>query len=471
MLEILEKIIMWYKSDETSGKLILPPGIGKSYITSFWLRDLPEETKVLVLVPYRIILDDFTNALEKCHVKCKVDVLVNNTARQGIEEKYDIIVYDESHHMCSKENSKLLQLRSKKKLFLTATEKTIESKDNGEEVLDMNDTVFGNYIYQMGILEAIKKNLLVDYKIYLADDWRLGLKDVINQLKDVYHRRKILMFFNSIPETEKVCKQLNELEFQASIITADTNKELRRTIINKFTADEFHILCNVACIGEGADIPCIDTIMFMESRGSNIGVIQNIGRGLRLHPDKDFCMVIVDEQMIKKKFIENLYVYDQRMINPRGMIISNKSNSVKEKEDLDYSVDGIVRIIEKYTSRGLNETEIFIKKLKNLNIYSETEYRKRFNELDGFPEFPDVELNKFSWDLLIKCKEPYDYEECVSRILELIPVELDNLKEIASKKDKLIHLYKIDNKINVSLFDKLREDRRLGGLLAARNRR
>jgi len=192
-LEILDSIKKWYISNNISGKLILPPGIGKSYITSFWLRNLPIETKVLVLVPYLSIQDDFKLVIEKCQVRCQVDIVVNNTAWQGIRTFYDIIIYDEAHHLCSMKNHELLNLESKKKLFLTATEKTLENED----IPDMSDPIFGKYIYKMDIIDAIRIGCLVDYKIFLAD-WTLGLENMIRQLKDIYLRKKIIMFFNNV---------------------------------------------------------------------------------------------------------------------------------------------------------------------------------------------------------------------------------------------------------------------------------
>ena len=457
-LKILDKIRNWYISDAISGKIILPPGIGKSYITSFWLRELPEDTKVLILVPYVSIQDDFEIVVKNCKVKCSVDVIVNNTGWKGFEDEYDIIIYDEAHHMCSAKNREILKVKSKKKLFLTATEKTIHA----EWELDMRKPIFGDYIYKMDIFEAIRLGYLVDYKIFLAD-WTLRLKNMVEQLRDVYHRRKIIMFANSVQMATEITNDLEELKLPVSIITADTGKTERREIINKFKSDEFHILCNVQCIGEGVNIPCIDTVMFMESRHSNIGVIQNIGRGLRKHPGKDFCMVIVKEEMLKNKFIENLLVYDSRLQNPGSMVIVN--NTAKQKKDETYSIEGIVNIVEKFSSRKINDTWAFIEELKRQNILSKTEYYQSDLELLDVPE---LEFTGFSWDNLVKCKNPYPYEECVAKILELLPSVWEDLKKIGEKKDKLIYLYRIDDRIDPNLIERIKEDTRLGDVFKSR---
>jgi superfamily II DNA or RNA helicase len=289
-IPIMQAITAWHASDKLSGKLILPPGIGKSYLAGFYLRGLPKETRVLVLVPYISIQEDFRIALEKTKVACNVDVIVYNTAREWLADpQYNIIIYDEAHHMCAKVNSKLLNLESSKKLFMTATERIYDNK----ECLDMEKPIFGDYIAKMPILDAIEKRLLLDYKIFLVN-WKPGLKHMIQQLTEDYHRKKIIMFFNTVKSAIATCQDIKKLGFNVSAITSETMKGVeRRIIIDKFTTDEFHILCNVYCIGEGTNIPCIDTVIFMEDRASNIGVIQNIGRGLRLYPGKDFCMVLL----------------------------------------------------------------------------------------------------------------------------------------------------------------------------------
>jgi len=236
--------------------------------------------------------------------------------------------------------------------------------------------------------------------------------------------------------------------------------------IDIFETSEFHILCNVRCIGEGVNIPCIDTVMFMEPRESNIGVTQNIGRGLRKHPDKDFCMVIIVEDMIKHKFIENLLVYDRRLSNPRGMLITRSPHFLKEPK---YSVEGIVNIVERYSSCRLNETEMFILRLKALGICTKTDYYKVMDK-EHLPRAPE-DLSGFTWNKLYECKNPYLYDECVAKILELSTFHKEALKNIGSKKDKIIYLYKFDNQINPELIDQLVNDLRLKVVFKSRNRR
>ena len=467
-LPILDTIRTWHMSKETAGKLILPPGIGKSYLTAFYLRELPLDTSVYILVPLISIKVDFETALARCEVKLKnIEVLVYNTARNdnemyGIEA--DIIIYDEAHHICAEKNAKLVDVKSDKKLFLTATEKVIEE----EYAFDMSDSKFGNYIYQMGIVEAIEKGLLANYKIFLSD-WTAGLKTIIEVLQSL-HRQKIIMCFNSVEKAKSVYKKILSLGFNAGFIHAKTKLSERATIIDNFTNNNFSILCNIGCISEGVNIPCIDTVMFMDKRTSNIGVIQTIGRGLRTHPDKDFCMVVVVAEMLTYKFIQNLQMYDMRLNNMRSMMFSSKMPAEPKQIQgkFEYTIDGIIDMVEIYTSKSLSQAELFIKRIKKLGIYTRCDYLNQIEEFsDDFPECPELEFYGFNWDNLAKSKNSYGVDECIKRITELCKIEKDKLSSIAIKKDKLIYLNRIDNRIDINIYNDEKNKIRINNVLSS----
>lgn len=474
---IYDKLIEWYSSDKPAGKLILPPGIGKSYLTGFLLRTLPQTSNVLVLVPLISIQEDFTKALQLCGVDCNLEILVYNTGKNELpdlsENSYDVIVYDEAHHMLAGGNQLLLKITARKKLFLTATEKIVtesnEEQSNSTHFLSMNDVnVFGEDIYRMGILDAIEKGLLCDYKIYVCD-WTEGLNNMIEQLKNNYFRKKIIMFFNNVSESIRITTQLKELEYKAYHIDGDTNKQERKTILDSYQSDDFSIICNVGVIGEGANLPCIDTVIFMESRRSHIGVIQNIGRGLRTYPGKDFCMVIVPESMLKRtsNIIDNIALYDERIKQEteKMCVTNNIGRSANNAEQLD----GIVKIIE----RNSSNVEKFIRKMRMLQIYSWAEYKEyRTKHPDeNLPEHPTQNegYEKFEWkEVPLISKDPYTIEELEEKIPNLIALHKLRTKGY----NLLVDLNKLDNRIDVKLIKQLQKNKVLKKWFeVSRNRR
>jgi superfamily II DNA or RNA helicase len=100
---------------------------------------------------------------------------------------YDLIIYDEAHHLLSETFKKSIYAVSDKKLFMTATKKIYKkledlSEDNEQHTnyFDMSDPIFGETIYKIDIEEGILKGYLTDYKIYLGE-WGEDVCDMITK--------------------------------------------------------------------------------------------------------------------------------------------------------------------------------------------------------------------------------------------------------------------------------------------------
>ncbi len=482
--EILARLQEWHESNALAGKLILPPGIGKSYITAFHLRDYVQEMyagmHILILVPSKCIAHDFQKALLACGIshndisvihsegeefrktdfsKSGIYIVLNDTARinHDILEEYDfeLIVYDEAHHYCARKNSELLDLQCFKKLFLTATELIYE---NGKQ-LDMSDPCFGNQIFKMSIGDAVEKRLLSDYKIYLPD--RTNPIDVVRKLFGDFHRKKIVVFANSVKESIELAASFETCDgmphdLEVYHLDGGTPMNKRQKVINAFEKARHAILCNVGIVSEGVNIPCIDSIVFADARHSPIQVIQNIGRGLRLHPSKDFCMVVIHQEMIKNEFIIGLAMYDQRFHQHADKMILS-SRTLKALAKPDYSVQSIVKLIEIYDSKNDNRLQRFIKSLQREQIYSEVEYRARYaNRYDEErPEDPLMLIPTFNWHMLA-LQDDFVYDT-LDEVQEAIDALLDDesiaqsIKCFKTNNSRLHFLRSMDNRIPVDV--------------------
>jgi hypothetical protein len=171
-------------------------------------------------------------------------------------------------------------------------------------------------------------------------------------------------------------------------------------------------------------------------------------------------MVVVVAEMLSYKFIQNLQMYDVRLTTGlRNMLISDRMHAepVKINNRFNYSIDGIIDMVEICSSKSISKTELFIRKLKKLGIYTRVEYHKLITEYsEEFPECPEIYYDGFTWLKLIKSSKPYTIEECEARIIELCKTEINNIKKIKIQIDKLIYLHRIDNRIDVSEFETLK---------------
>lgn len=378
---VLTKLTEYFNTNER-GILVLPPGYGKSYIAGFFIKT---KSRVLVLTPQIQICYDFADAMTACNItsnvinseepdnyKSKYHVTITTyqsylNHKKVIDDiEYDLVVYDEAHHLCANEFRQSMEIRCGKKLFMTATKKVTDYED--DSVFDMSHEDFGSIIFEQSLEDCILKGLLCDYKLY-ACDWKLGIASVIDKLIYEYNRKHIVLFFNRIEHSKQVCEDLIKEGLPTLHLDGNTPADERRVILDTFR-NNVTILCNVNMVGEGVNLPMIDCVIFMETRSSDIGVIQNLGRGLRTYPDKDFCMVLLTDDMIKKPdVIKTLRTNDSRICSP-NMIISD---SVK----LKYELYGVCHIVEIQSTIGMWEYkyQLCVEYEKKNTIIRSTKYK------------------------------------------------------------------------------------------------
>lgn len=79
---------------------------------------------------------------------------------------------------------------------------------------------------------------------------------------------------------------------QAAAVDGTTKRAEQDRVIADFTSGEIQVLVNVNIFTEGLDIPPIDCVLFGRPTQSSIIYSQAIGRGTRLYPGKENCLVI-----------------------------------------------------------------------------------------------------------------------------------------------------------------------------------
>lgn len=57
--------------------------------------------------------------------------------------------------------------------------------------------------------------------------------------------------------------------------------------------DVCRILTNARCLSEGVDVPALDAVMFLSPRGSQVDIVQSVGRVMRKAPGKDLGYIIL----------------------------------------------------------------------------------------------------------------------------------------------------------------------------------
>jgi len=96
-----------------------------------------------------------------------------------------------------------------------------------------------------------------------------------------------LIFAVSVHQAEEIASKIDG----AVAVTADTKD--RSSIIAAFSRREIPCLVNCMVFTEGTDIPLVETVVIARPTQSDSLYAQMVGRGLRLHPDKE-CLNLID---------------------------------------------------------------------------------------------------------------------------------------------------------------------------------
>lgn len=229
-------------------------------------------------------------------------------------EYFQYIVLDETHHAAAGTYRKILEHFTPEILLgLTATP---ERMDGVDILTDFNNRI----AYEIRLREAIDRNLLCPFHYFGVSDetdltqikWQsghydiaeLGLKFIGNEQRNSgifkaieqyvisSSKMKALGFCVSKDHARYMSEIFNKSGIPALHLDADSSREERQTVQGKLMRGEINVIFVVDLYNEGVDIPEINVVLFLRPTESATVFIQQLGRGLRLHPDKEVLTVL-----------------------------------------------------------------------------------------------------------------------------------------------------------------------------------
>lgn len=102
---------------------------------------------------------------------------------------------------------------------------------------------------------------------------------------------KWLIFAIDINHAEHIYEKLKSKGIPTAIVHSKM-KESRQDVIEKFKKGRYRAMVNVDILTTGFDVPDIDLIALMRPTQSAALHVQMVGRGLRVAPKKDHCLVL-----------------------------------------------------------------------------------------------------------------------------------------------------------------------------------
>jgi superfamily II DNA or RNA helicase len=141
----------------------------------------------------------------------------------------------------------------------------------------------------------LSSNPSIDEVIMPAN--RSIVKHWISENKD--NPRKTIGFTSTIEHTNQIADMFNAEGIITDVVTGKHSKKERERILHEYTYGDTQILLNANVLTEGFDHPETSCVMLLRNRSQKSAMIQMIGRGLRIAPNKEDCLIIDFGESVK----------------------------------------------------------------------------------------------------------------------------------------------------------------------------
>jgi DNA repair protein RadD len=127
----------------------------------------------------------------------------------------------------------------------------------------------------------------------LFDDDNKTQASCLEIVQSCHDRKSIIVFTSSVSHAEHVANTLGQLTSQeVGVVTGESKPLERETVLRRFKEGNLRWLVNVDVLTTGFDATRIDAIAILRATMSPGLFVQICGRGMRLHPGKENCLVL-----------------------------------------------------------------------------------------------------------------------------------------------------------------------------------
>ncbi|MGV3615758.1 MAG: DUF3427 domain-containing protein [Fimbriimonas sp.] len=336
--EALEELAYARLKGKTENLIVAATGTGKTLLAAFdyqrLCREIGGRPSLLFVAHRKDILEQSLGAFRAVmkdgnfgelhvgsdragawrHVFASVQSLHGRALADIARDHFDVVVIDEFHHAEAPTYLRILDhFRPKQLLGLTAT----PERSDGKNVIER----FGTPTYELRLWHALDRKLLCPFHYFGIDDrtdlsgiaWnggryadsdldrtfveageeraRLVIRELLEKVEDL-ERMRVVAFCATIRHAEFMADQFRRVGLEAKALHSGLSADVREELVGSFRRGELPIICTVDLFNEGVDIPEIDTVLFLRPTESATIFVQQLGRGLRNHPEKGALTVL-----------------------------------------------------------------------------------------------------------------------------------------------------------------------------------
>ena len=340
--EMLEQLSREREAGRTRNLLVAATGTGKTVVAALDYRNTCERlghrprllfvahrAQILrqALRTYREVLRDHSFGEQMSgglvpghydHIFASIDTLASRdlVAKLGADY-WHVVVVDECHRIAaSRFDAFATNIRPAQFLGLTAT----PERTDGQSIERYFDSRPDRApAVELRLWDALDMQLLAPFEYYACDDetdfsevpWdRPGETTAISDLVtgnivrarmviNEWHRlasnakkSKALVFCVSVAHARFMTDQFNAAGLPAACVVGETPTIEQIRAIRALSEGKLSALVTVDLFNEGVDLPSVDTLLLLRPTQSALLFQQQLGRGLRLSPGKDTCLIL-----------------------------------------------------------------------------------------------------------------------------------------------------------------------------------
>ncbi|MBK5201138.1 MAG: DUF3427 domain-containing protein [Spirochaetaceae bacterium] len=333
-LEALKSLAELRINGESKAILISATGTGKTILAAFDVKAykpkrllflahreqllLQAEESFIEVMKYAPEESGILSGTQKNYDKQYLFSTMNMMAKEEVQMKFepdsfDYIIIDEAHRSASNSYQSILNYFKPKFLFgMTATPNRTDAK----EIISQFDY---NIALRISLQNAMEEDLLCpfhyfgiseiyidgellsdkeDFSKYLSIDQRVN--NIIQKIEFYGYsgdRVKGLIFCSRVEEAKDLSDKFNHRGYKTLSLSSENSNEMRLSAIQRLEKenkidDYLDYIFTVDLFNEGIDIPCVNQIVLLRPTKSAIIFMQQLGRGLRKYPDKEFVVVL-----------------------------------------------------------------------------------------------------------------------------------------------------------------------------------
>ena len=315
---------------QTKALALAATGTGKTYLAAFDVKSF-DAKRILFIVHRENILIKAKDSFEKIIPTKSMGLYTGNKKELDkeylfttiqtmssnyenfLKDEFDYIIVDEAHHITSPSYEKVCNYFCPK--FLLGLTATPNRSDEGNiyEVFDENIAC------DIRLNDALEYSLISPFHYYgIADIESIDYENIdilniaqlskalmVNKRVDYIieqmafysydgKKRKALAFCASKEHANFMALEFSKRGIKSIALTSDDSIEKREEYIKNLEDDnhDLEVICTVDIFNEGIDIPSINSVLFLRPTNSSIVFVQQLGRGLRKHKNKEFVTIL-----------------------------------------------------------------------------------------------------------------------------------------------------------------------------------